>query len=261
MPKFGGTMNFLDRVVLVTGGSRRIGAATARAIASAGGSVVVHYGSNDGTAEKLRSEIGHDNCHLIRADLGNFGAASGLWSDAIQRKGKFDVLVNNDGVFLTEDCTGPDEAWRELWLRTLQINLISAGDLCREAINHWLTAKVGGSIVNVAKRAAFRGDSPDHWSYAASKGAMVSRTKTLARAYSGNGIYTYGVAPGFVPTDMAQAEFDHDKTLRQRLINESPYGEIAPAEEIANAICFFASGLATHATGQTLDVNGASYVR
>lgn len=254
-------MDFSEKVVLVTGGSRGIGAATVKEIASSGGSVIVHYRSNQEAAEKLRSDVGHDNCHLIRADLGDPGAAFGLWRDALQWKGKIDVVVNNAGVFLTEERTGSDEAWQEVWLRTLQINLISAADLSREAINHWLNAKVGGSIVNVASRAAFRGDSPNHWSYAASKGAMVSLTKTLARAYSGNGIYTYGVAPGFVLTDMAQSEFDQDPTLRQRLISEIPYGEIAPAEEIANAICFFASGLATHATGQTLDVNGASYVR
>jgi NAD(P)-dependent dehydrogenase (short-subunit alcohol dehydrogenase family) len=254
-------MDFSEKVVLVTGGSRGIGAATVKVIASSGGSVVIHYGSNDDAAEKLRSDIGPDNCLLVRADLGIAGAASKLWRDALQWKGKIDVLVNNAGVFFAEDRTGSDEVWRELWLRTLQINLISAADLSREAINHWLHAKVGGSIVNVASRAAFRGDSPNHWSYAASKGAMVSLTKTLARAYSDNGIYTYGVAPGFVLTDMAQSEFDRDPTLQQKLINEIPYGDIAPAEEIANAICFFASGLATHATGQTLDVNGASYVR
>lgn len=167
-------MDFSNKVVLVTGGSRGIGAATASSIASAGGSVIVHYGSNQDAAENLRSEIGHDNCHLVRADLGDSGTASELWSDAIQWKGKIDVLVNNAGVFLTEDRTGPDDAWQALWLRTLQINLISAADLSREAINHWLHAKVGGSIVNVASRAAFRGDSPNHWSYAASKGAMVS---------------------------------------------------------------------------------------
>jgi 3-oxoacyl-[acyl-carrier protein] reductase len=254
-------MNFAGKVVLVTGGSRGIGAATAKAVASYGGAVVIHYGSNQDAAENIRSAIGPDNCHLVRADLSDPGAASEIWTDALQWQGKIDVLVNNAGVFLTEDRPGPDEAWREVWLRTLQVNLISTADLSREAINHWMHEKIGGSIVNVASRAAFRGDSPDHWSYAASKGAMVSLTKTLARAYSGNGIYTYGVAPGFVLTDMAQSEFDHDPTLRERLINEIPYGEIAPPEEIANAVCFFASGLATHATGQTLDVNGASYVR
>ncbi|MDH5528790.1 MAG: SDR family oxidoreductase [Paracoccaceae bacterium] len=254
-------MNFAGKVALVTGGSRGIGAATTRAIVSSGGSVVVHYGSNQEAAEMLVAEVGRDRCHLVRADLGTAGVAAGLWGEALAWKGKIDVLVNNAGIFLTEDRAGPDEVWRELWLRTLQINLISAADLSREAINCWLAAKSGGAIVNVASRAAFRGDSPDHWSYAASKGALVSLTKTLARAYSGQGIYSYGIAPGFVMTDMAQAEFDRDPTMRQRLINDIPYGEIAPAEEIANAICFFASGLATHATGQTLDVNGASYVR
>ncbi len=119
----------------------------------------------------------------------------------------------------------------------------------------------GGSIVNVASRAAFRGDSPDHWSYAASKGAIISLTKTLARAYSAEGIYTYAVAPGIVLTDMALAEFERDPTLRDRVVSEIPYGDIAPASELANAICFLASGLATHATGQTIDINGASYVR
>jgi 3-oxoacyl-[acyl-carrier protein] reductase len=254
-------MDFSEKVVLVTGGSRGIGAATVKVIASSGGSVVIHYGSNQDAAEKLRSEIGFENCHLVKADLSDSGAASELWKDALRWKGKIDAVINNAGVFLTENRTGPDEAWRELWQRTLQINLISAADLSREAVNHWLHAKVGGAIVNVASRAAFRGDSPDHWSYAASKGAMVSLTKTLSLDYCCNVIYTYGVAPGFVLTDMAQSEFDQDPTLQQRLINEIPYGEIAPAEEIANAICFFASGLATHATGQTLDVNGASYVR
>ena len=254
-------MDFSNKVALVTGGSRGIGAATAREIVSSGGLVVIHYRSNQAAAEKLVAELGNDKCHLVRQDLGIPGAASGLWNEAIAWKGKIDVVVNNAGIFLEEDREGSDEKWQELWLQTLQVNLISAADLCREAINYWLRTEAAGSIVNVASRAAFRGDDPDHWAYAASKGALVSLTKTLARAYSGQGIYTYGVAPGFVLTDMAQSEFDHDPELRERLIKEIPRGEIAPAEEIANAICFLASGLATHATGQTLDINGASYVR
>lgn len=143
----------------------------------------------------------------------------------------------------------------------MQINLLSAADLCRFAVNNWLGLGRGGAIVNVASRAAFRGDDQHHWSYAASKGALVSLTKTIARAYAGRGIYCYGIAPGFVLTDMAQSAFDNDPGLMDRLLRDIPRGTIAPAEEIANAICFFASGMATHATGQTLDINGASYVR
>ena len=254
-------MDYSNKVVLVTGGSRGIGAATVRKIVSSGGAAVIHYRSNQAAAEKLAAELGSDNCFLMRQDLGVAGATSSLWKDAIGWKGKVDVVVNNAGIFLEEDREGSDEEWRELWLQTLQVNLISAADLCREAINHWLQEKEGGAIVNVASRAAFRGDDANHWAYAASKGALVSLTKTLARAYSGHGIYTFGVAPGFVLTDMAQSEFDQDPTLQEQLVKEIPHGEIAPAEEIANAICFLASGLATHATGQTLDINGASYVR
>ena len=254
-------ITFKDKVALVTGGSRGIGAATVRAIVAAGGSVIIHYGANQHAAEQLATDIGKDRCHLIKADLADIGAAAAVWRDALAWKGRIDVLINNAGVFLAEDRNGTDDAWREVWARTLQINLISTADLCREAINHWLKTGVGGAIVNVASRAAFRGDDPDHWSYAASKGAMVSLTKTLARAYSGNGIYSYGIAPGFVLTDMVQSEFEREPGLAEHLLKDIPYGAFAPATEIASAICFFASGTATHATGQTLDINGASYVR
>jgi 3-oxoacyl-[acyl-carrier protein] reductase len=254
-------IDFSNKVALVTGGSRGIGAATVKAIVSAGGSAVIHYGSNTKAAEMLAAEVGNAQCHIVRCDLSKPGAASNLWRDAIVWKDQIDIVVNNAGIFLAEKCDGPDEDWQNLWQRTLQVNLIATADLCREAINHWRENNIGGSIVNVASRAAFRGDSPEHWSYAASKGAIISLTKTLARAYSAQGIFTYAVAPGFVLTDMALAEFERDPTLRDRVVSEIPYGDIAPASELANAICFLASGLATHATGQTLDVNGASYVR
>lgn len=254
-------MDFTGKVALVTGGSRGIGAATVKEIVSAGGSVAIHFGSNRAAATSLAEEIGFDKCHLIQGDLSDSDAAQQIWRDAVSWKGRVDILVNNAGIFVNEERTGPDGAWNEAWSRTLQVNLVSTANLCREAINQWMSEKTGGAIVNVASRAAFRGDSPNHWSYAASKGAIVSLTKTLARAYSADKIYTYCVAPGFVQTDMAQAEFAKDPTLKSNLLRDIPYGDIAPAEEIANAICFFAAGLATHSTGQTLDINGASYVR
>ncbi|NKB60698.1 MAG: SDR family oxidoreductase [Gammaproteobacteria bacterium] len=254
-------ISFSNKVALVTGGSRGIGAATVKAIVSAGGSVVIHYGSNIKAAKLLAEEVGSSQCHIVSCDLSEPGAASRLWRDAIAWKGQIDIVVNNAGIFLAEKCDGPDEEWQNLWQRTLQVNLIATADLCREAVNHWRAKNTGGCIVNVASRAAFRGDSPDHWAYAASKGAIISLTKTLARAYSGQGIFTYAVAPGFVLTDMALAAFESDPTLRDRVVSEIPLGDIAPASQLANAICFLASGLATHATGQTLDINGASYVR
>ena len=254
-------IDFSGKVALVTGGSRGIGAATVSAIASAGGSVVIHYGSNRDAAENTAAEIGAKQCHLIGADLVEPAAASGLWREALAWKRRIDILVNNAGVFYPAEIGCTDAHWQDVWQRTLQINLVAAADMCREAVNHWREKGIGGSIINVASRAAFRGDGPDYWSYAASKGGIISLTKTLARAYSDQGIYTYAVAPGFVATDMAVESFNHDPALRDRVISEIPMGEIAPASDIANTICFLASGLATHATGQTIDVNGASYVR
>lgn len=254
-------IDFSNKVALVTGGSRGIGAATVRAIVSAGGSVIIHYGADRKSAEMLAGEVGCESCLILGYDLNQPGIAKSLWRDAIEWQGKVDIVVNNAGIFEAEDCAGADADWRDHWHRTLQVNLIASADLCREAINHWRHQGCGGSIVNVASRAAFRGDSPDHWSYAASKGAIVSLTKTLARAYSAQGIYAYAVAPGFVMTDMALAEFERDPTARERIVSEIPYGDVAPASDVANAICFLASGLATHATGQTIDINGASYVR
>jgi NAD(P)-dependent dehydrogenase (short-subunit alcohol dehydrogenase family) len=249
------------KVVLVTGGTRGIGAAASRAIVAAGGAVVAHYGANDAKAEALAKDLGQDRCHLIKADLSRPGVARSIWAAALDWRGRVDVLVNNAGIFAGENRTGPDEDWQAVWQRTLQVNLIAAGDLCREAVNHWTSLPSGGAIVNVASRAAFRGDDQDHWAYAASKGGLVSLTKTLARAYGAQGIHAYGIAPGFVVTDMVQTEFDEDPGLAQRVLRDVPLGAFAPVEEIANAICFFAAGMATHATGQTLDINGASYVR
>lgn len=254
-------IDFGNKTALVTGGSRGIGAATVKAMCDADANVIIHYGSNREAAEKTANECGKDRCHIIGSDLSEPGAATGLWREAVKWKGQVDILVNNAGVFVSTEIDCADDVWRDAWQRTMQINLFATADLCREAINHWQSSDRGGAIVNVASRAAFRGDAPDVWAYAASKGGMISLTKTLARAYSKQGIYTYAVAPGFTETEMATDAFDDDPALRPRVISEIPMGDIVPPAEIANCICFLASGLATHALGQTIDVNGASYVR
>ena len=125
-----------------------------------------------------------------QAELSQIGATGPLWADAISWKGQVDIVVNNAGMFIDENREGSDVDWHAAWTHTLQVNLISTADLSRAAINHWLAMGRKGAIVNVASRAAFRGEDPNHWAYAASKGAMVSLTKTLGRAYSGQGIYT-----------------------------------------------------------------------
>ena len=96
-------MNFSNKVVLITGGSRGIGAATARKVVSSGGMVVIHYRSDKAAANNLVAELGGDNCYLVRMDLDTPGAANIIWQDALVWKDKIDVVVNNAGIFLDEN--------------------------------------------------------------------------------------------------------------------------------------------------------------
>jgi 3-oxoacyl-[acyl-carrier protein] reductase len=254
-------INFEGKVVLVTGGSRGIGSATVKAIAAAGGDVIVHFAGNAAAAAKTAAVVPAGKSHIVQGDLNEPGMAKAVWDKALAWKGRIDVLVNNAGIFQNADVGGSDEDWSTAWQRVLQVNLVASADLSRMAVNTWHSANTGGIIINVSSRAAHRGDAPDQWPYAASKGGMVSLTKTIARAYAADGIYAYCVAPGFTETDMATGAFEKDPAFKEVVIRDIPMGEIAPASDIANTICFLASGLVPHATGQTIDVNGASYVR
>ena len=149
------------------------------------------------------------------------------------------------------------DIWSSAWQQTLQVNLVAVADLCRLAILHFKTRKVG-TIINIASRAAFRGDDPNYLHYAASKAGIVALTRSIARGFAADNILAFTVAPGFVRTEMAERfmqEFGEADIVR-----DIPIGKIAPPQDIANVIAFLASGLAPHATGTTIDINGASYV-
>ena len=161
-------------------------------------------------------------------------------------------------AFVAAGVDADFDTWAEVWARTLRVNLVAAAHLCREAVRHF-RERGGGAIVNVASRAAFRGDAPDYTHYAASKAGMVALTRTIARGFGAENITAFVVAPGFVRTDMAEDYFrDHGE---EAVVGEIPLGEMARPEDVANVVVFLASGLARHATGATIDVNGASYVR
>ena len=170
--------------ILMTGASRGIGAAPYALLKSRGHDVVGH------------SSRGSDE--LIAGDLMDAAAPREIWQAALDRLGgRIDVLINNAGIFEGVAEEAPDDEWHSTWDRTLRVNLEAAADLCRLAVNHYRQRGEGGRIVNVASRAAWRGDSPQHWHYAASKGAITAMTKTIARAYAAEGIYAFAVSPGF----------------------------------------------------------------
>lgn len=246
------------KVVMVTGASRGIGAAIARTVAAAGAKVVLHYGKRADRAESIAAAVGKERCCVLQASLEEPGAGRDMWRRAIDHFGQIDVLVNNAGILEAAEVDSEFDAWAQAWQRTLQINLIAAADLCKEAILHF-RERGGGVIVNIASRAAFRGGAVEYMNYAASKGGMISLTRTIARGYAGDGVLAYAIAPGFTATEVNEEYFK--KNSKADVVRDIPIGDIVPAEDVANVVAFLASGLARHATGSTIDINGASYIR
>jgi NAD(P)-dependent dehydrogenase (short-subunit alcohol dehydrogenase family) len=250
-------IDLTGRSVLVTGGSRGIGAALVRAFAGAGARVGVHYGRERERAEALAAEVA-GGAEAFGADLGQAEACDGLWGAVVERFGRVDVLVNNAGVAVSSGLDAPSEQWAADWDRTMAVNLRATGLLCRSAIPHF-AADGGGRIVNIASRAAFRGDQPDYLAYAASKAGVVALTRSIARAFGKDGIAAFAVAPGFTRTEMAQDFIDqYGPEIAMR---DNALGRYTEPEDVAPTVVFLASGLADHATGTTVDINAASYVR
>ena len=246
------------KTVLVTGGSRGIGAAIARAVGESGARVLVHYARNERAAEAVRRDIGADRCQVLQADLAVPGEADRLWADAVTLAPRIDVLVNNAGIFEDVRVEAPIEDWRAAWTRVLQVNLLAPAELCRAAILHF-RAHGGGKIVNVASRAAFRGEAPDEMPYGASKGALVTLTKTIARGFAADGVLAFCIAPGFTDTEMVTGAMAPDAIAEAT--RDIPLGAMAAPEEIGALAAFLCDDRVRHMTGATFDVNGASYVR
>ncbi len=250
-------IDLTGKVILVTGGSQGIGAVTVRTLVDAGAEVILHYCRSQQAAESVAASLAGDRCYLLAADLMQQNAASTLWRDAIKWRGHIDILVNNAGIMQSAGIDDEFDVWSAAWQKTLQVNLVAVAELCREALLHFKTRKAG-TIINIERRAAIRGDDPNYLHYAASKGAVVSLTRSIARGFAAQNILAFTVAPGFVSTEMS------DRFIQEcgeaEIVRDIPIGKIAPPQDVANVIAFLASGLAPHATGTTIDINGASYV-
>ena len=246
------------KTVLVTGGSRGIGAAIVKAVAAAGANVLLHYGKNRAAAEAVQAAVGKSMCRLIESDLGTVDGATALWRAAEAAAPRIDVLVNNAGIYEPAPNDMPMDAWRDVWARVTQVNLYAPAELCKLAIPHF-RKHGGGRIINVASRASHRGDGPDHWPYAASKGALVALAKTIARAHAKDNVLVFNIAPGFTDTEMAYVGMD-DAGI-ERIVAEIPLGSMVRPEECGALAAFLCRDEVRHMTGATFDINGASYVR
>ncbi len=244
------------RSVLVTGASRGIGAATARAFAAAGDQVALNFARSGPAAGEVLASLAGSGHLLAPADLVDPAAVREMVEAVAGELGSIDVLVNNAAVYVAHDPleVGYDE-WQRAWAETLGVNLIGAANVTWCALRHMPD---GGRIVNVASRGAFRGE-PRHPAYGASKAGLVSFGQSLARALGPRRIAVTTLAPGWVDTDMAAEALAGEGRARRE--QESPLGRVATPEEVAGAVVYLASPQAEFASGSVLDFNGASYLR
>lgn len=243
------------RVVLITGAGGAIGSAIARTVADAGGTVILHDVRPEPVG-RLASELG-EVAHGLTADLADPNATARLWDEALAVRGRIDVLVNNAGIYPPSELEAPLDAWVGTWNRSLAVNLLAPAILCRAAVRTFANQAGGGVIVNMASRAAFRGEDPAYWHYGSAKAGLVAMTRTIARQYGRQGVTAFAVAPGYVET----AFNNPVEGTVEAAARDTALGEVAQPQDVANVVVFLASGLARHATGTTIDVNGASYVR
>jgi NAD(P)-dependent dehydrogenase (short-subunit alcohol dehydrogenase family) len=244
-----------DQTILVTGASRGIGRAIALALDASGAQVALHYHRSTQPAQALAEHL--NEAQTFQADLAITDRCVQLFENVTRAFGRIDGLVNNAGIAVQLPIDAADDAWADGWARTMHVNLRAPELLCRLAIRHF-REHGGGRILNVASRAAFRGDTPDYMAYAASKGGLVALTRSIARGCGTDGIVAFTLAPGFTRTDMAQDFID--TYGESYATNDLALNRLTEPEDIAPLAAFLASGLADHATGATIDINAGSYV-
>jgi 3-oxoacyl-[acyl-carrier protein] reductase len=249
-----------QRKVLVTGSSRGIGRAVARAFAAAGDIVAVHHRDSPELAAAVLADLPGSGHVIVQADILDPDAVRGMVDAAADQLGGLDVLVNNAASYGRTSHPVAEvsyDSWQRAWHDTIGLNLTGAANVMWCAIQHMI-AGGGGAIVNVSSRGAFRGE-PDQPAYGASKAGLNALGQSLAVALAPHNIVVTAVAPGFVETDMAAPHLLGDSGAAIRA--QSPFGRVAQPEEIAAAVLYLASPEAAWASGAILDLNGASYLR
>lgn len=252
------TFNFANKNVIITGGSRGIGRATAVLFAEAGANVHLIYRNNHvaakATLEALKT--GKHRCYPL--DITDAATLEHFFETYQQEHGSVDILVNNAGIFESHPITTSDYAhWQNTWNRTLQANLVAPANLCYFASKQMISKKAG-KIINISSRGAFRGE-PDCPAYGASKAGLNAMSQSLAIALAPYNISVHVIAPGFVETEMAAEILNGQEG--ELIKKQSPFNRVAKPEEVAQLVAVYASEALTFTSAGIVDINGASYLR
>ncbi len=253
------TLSIENKVALISGGSRGIGAATVRMFCAAGAKVAFSYRSARSQAEALAAECGAANCHPIASDLNNSQSAQPLVAEAVRHFGRLDILVANHGVWPENDVPiehMSDEQWRS----TMSINLDGVFGLVKYAVAQMKSqprlSGPAGHIVLISSTSGQRGEA-FHCDYSATKGALISMVKGLSTELAPARIYVNCVAPGWVDTDMSAGAIADPKS-GEEIRRTIPMGRVGKPEEIAAPVLFLCTEHASFITGEVFNVNGGA---
>lgn len=242
--------DFENKVVLITGGSRGIGAAAAKLFSEFGAIVCFTYNRNIRAAKKLLAN--DKNIFAYNVSATDEKAINATVKLILKKFGRINVLVNNLGIWEYGEA---DKMSLNDWRKTIQVNIDSMF-LFSKAVIPSMKKEKYGKIINISSTAGQRGEA-NHSHYAASKGAMIAYTKSLASELGTYNINVNSVAPGWVMTDMSESAFENKKEEKE-ILSAIPLKRVATAEDISGAILFLASEYARHITGEILNVNGGS---
>ncbi|MEM1323315.1 MAG: SDR family oxidoreductase [Bacteroidota bacterium] len=251
-------MNFANKCVLITGGSRGIGRACAMAFAQRGARVAVNYKSNAAAAQATLDSLPGGPHISVQADVEDAEAVRIMINEVVSELGQLDIVVNNAGIYTPHPIDIVNyEDWQRSWQETLSVNLIGPANVCYCAAQY-MKIMGGGRLINVSSRGAFRGE-PGQPAYGASKAGLNAMSQSLAQALARYNIIVGIVAPGFVETDMAKDILA--SPAGEEIRQQSPFGRVAKPEEVAQAVLFLAADGSEFMSGTIIDVNGASYLR
>ncbi len=248
------------KTILVTGASRGIGAAVAKACATAGAHVISHYNSNTNGAIENMADIPESNKSFVMQNLSEPGSGRQLWRKAIKESKKIDIFINNAAVNIETPFDSKVDEWDKGWLETFQVNVYEPANIMKEALTHF-QGLGAGVIISMSSWSGQRGSAlPTLPAYAASKAAVKALTQTIAKNYAKEGVLAYVISPGIVKTrmsDLAAVVRGGEESMKSQLV----MGELVKPSELGELVVFLASGACRHLTGATIDVNGASYIR
>ena len=247
--------------ILITGSSNGIGFQIAKDLLKEGHNLALHYNSNNSKIKELVSE-NKDRSFMVQADLSKERGAFDLFEKIYKKMGFPDTIINNAGIAESAPINLENKLWINNFDKTISVNLKSPSVLSKLFIEKKRKEKITKKfrIINIASRAAFRGEVEDFISYACSKGGLISLTKTIARSFGKkDNIFAFSVAPGFVNTEMAQSfikENGEDFVKKGIQLNR-----LTEPKDISPVISLICTGKMDHSTGSTIDINAGSYLR